>query len=88
MQATADRGFFVYAADKKEPVVDPSNPRFLQVWTQLAMAYSRTDSLGMLGDVVDREVKRMAIRARNRRQIDRRSTPGFADRTCLPARRR
>jgi peptidyl-prolyl cis-trans isomerase D len=59
MEATAERGFFVYAADKKEPVIAPSNPRFMQVWSQMATAYSRTDSVGILGDVVDREVKRM-----------------------------
>jgi peptidyl-prolyl cis-trans isomerase D len=59
MQATADKGVLVYAADKKAPVLDPSNPRVAMVWRQLAMTYARTDSLGMLGDVVDREVKRM-----------------------------
>ncbi|HEY5079880.1 MAG TPA: peptidyl-prolyl cis-trans isomerase [Opitutaceae bacterium] len=59
MQATAEKGFFVYAADKKVPTLDPSNPRLMQVWGQLALNYSRSDTLGILGDVVDREVKRM-----------------------------
>jgi peptidyl-prolyl cis-trans isomerase D len=59
MQATAEKGYFVYAADKKVPALDPSNPRLMQVWGQLAMNYARTDTLGILGDIVDREVKRM-----------------------------
>jgi peptidyl-prolyl cis-trans isomerase D len=59
MQPTAEKGLFVYAADKKPPAVDPSNPRFMQVWAQLAMTFAQTDSAGILTDVVDREVKRM-----------------------------
>lgn len=59
MQAGADKGVIVYAADKKPPVVGPANPRFMQVWARLAMAFSRTDSEGILSEVVDREVKRM-----------------------------
>jgi hypothetical protein len=59
MQATAEKGFLVYAADKKVPALDPSNPRLVQVWGQLALNYARTDTLGILGNVVDREAKRM-----------------------------
>lgn len=59
MQPTAEKGLFVYAADKKLPAADPSNPRFRQVWAQLAMSFSRADSAGIISDVVDREVKRM-----------------------------
>jgi peptidyl-prolyl cis-trans isomerase D len=58
MQTSGDKGYFVYAADKKEPALDPSNPRFMQVWGQLSMTYARTDSVGILGDIVDREDKR------------------------------
>jgi hypothetical protein len=64
MQPTADKGLFVYAADKKAPSVDVANPRFMQVWGQLALTYSRTDSAGILSDVVDREVKRMEAEAK------------------------
>jgi peptidyl-prolyl cis-trans isomerase D len=64
MQPTAEKGVFVYAVDKKLPAVDPSNPRFMQVWSQLAMTFSQTDSTGILTDVVDREVKRMEASAK------------------------
>lgn len=64
MQATEDKGVFVYAADKKVPAPDPTNPRLAQISQQLAMTYARTDSVGILGDVVDREVKRMEASAK------------------------
>lgn len=64
MESTGDTGLIAYAADKKAPAADPSNPRFMQIWTQLAMTYARTDSAGLLGNVVDREAKRMDAAAK------------------------
>ena len=80
MQATADKGFLVYASDKKVPTLDPSNPRVIQVWGQLALNYARTDTLGILDNVVDREAKAGWTPRRNRACGSRRSTSTFFDR--------
>ncbi len=59
MQPTAEKGFLVYAADKKVPVLDASNPRYSQIRAQLAQNFARADSMAILGEVADRELKRM-----------------------------
>lgn len=59
MQATPDKGIFVYAADKKVPALDPSNPRVAQVWRQLSLGYAQTESVGILSGISEAEVKRM-----------------------------
>ncbi len=51
-------GFLVYAADRKAPSLDPSNARDVQVRAQLAMTYARTVSSAILGEIVDKELKR------------------------------
>jgi peptidyl-prolyl cis-trans isomerase D len=59
MQAGSDKGLLVYAADKKVPAADPANPRLMQIWTQLSLAYARTDSTSLVSELVDRETKRV-----------------------------
>ena len=59
MQPTAEKGFLVYAADKKVPVLDSSNPRYAQIKAQLSQSFARADSVAILGEVAERELKRM-----------------------------
>jgi peptidyl-prolyl cis-trans isomerase D len=58
MQATADKGIVVYAADKKAPIVDESNPRYAQIKAQLAASFARADETSVMREVVDNELKR------------------------------
>ena len=58
MEATADRGLLVYAADKKSPVTNESNPLYAQVKAQLAETFARADATSIMREVVDAELKR------------------------------
>ncbi len=58
MEATADKGVLVYAADKKEPVTGESNPLYSQVKAQIAENFARTDATSIMREVVDAELKR------------------------------
>jgi peptidyl-prolyl cis-trans isomerase D len=58
MEATADKGILVYAADKKAPAVDESNPRYDQIKAQLAASFARADETSIMREVVDDELKR------------------------------
>ena len=58
MEATADRGLLVYAADKKPPVTNESNPLYAQVKAQLAETFARADATSIMREVVDAELKR------------------------------
>ncbi len=58
MQLTADKGYLVYADDEKMPVLAESDPRYVQVKSQLAYAFSRTDSDSILTEVMENELKR------------------------------
>ena len=58
MAITADKGFLVYAADKKVPPLNESNARFVQVRAQLAGVYAQTDAYSILAEVTDKELKR------------------------------
>ncbi len=58
MAITADKGYLVYAADKKVPPLNESNARYVQVRAQLATVYSQTDSYSILAEVTDKELKR------------------------------
>jgi len=58
MEATADKGILVYAADKRPPALGESSPLFVQTRAQLAQAYSGRESAAILGDMVDQELKR------------------------------
>jgi peptidyl-prolyl cis-trans isomerase D len=58
MEATADKGVIVYAADKKLPVANESNPLYAQTRLQLATTFARTDTTSIMHEVVDAELKR------------------------------
>jgi peptidyl-prolyl cis-trans isomerase D len=64
MDATADKGIIVYAADKKAPAVDESNPRYGQIKAQLAASFARADETSIMREVVDNELKRSEPRAK------------------------
>jgi peptidyl-prolyl cis-trans isomerase D len=58
MAITADKGFLVYATDKKTPPLNDSNARFAQVRTQLAISFAQGESFAVLEELVDKELKR------------------------------
>ena len=58
MEATADKGVVVYAADKKLPVTDESNPRYAQVRAQIANSFATADETSITREFVDTELKR------------------------------
>jgi peptidyl-prolyl cis-trans isomerase D len=58
MGATADKGVIVYAADKKEPVTDESNPRYAEIKAQIASQFARTDATSVMREIVQDELKR------------------------------
>ncbi len=58
MEATPDKGIVVYAAEKKAPSVDESNPRYSQIKAQLAATFARADETSIMREVVDNELKR------------------------------
>jgi peptidyl-prolyl cis-trans isomerase D len=65
MAITADKGFLVYAADKKLPPLNESSNRFAQVRAQLGATYARAESFAVLQEVVDRELKRSDTNLKN-----------------------
>jgi peptidyl-prolyl cis-trans isomerase D len=58
MEASSDKGVLVYAADKKAPEVDESNPRYTQIESQLAQSFAAADETSLTREVVDDELKR------------------------------
>ncbi len=58
LKATADRGVLVYAADKKLPALDESNPDYARFKAQLAMNFARLDSTAILTELMQNELKR------------------------------
>jgi peptidyl-prolyl cis-trans isomerase D len=58
MEATADKGILVYAADKRLPPLGESAPEYAGMREALARASSGPESVAILGDIVDRELKR------------------------------
>ena len=64
MEATAEKGILVYAADKKVPVTDESNPLFAQYKLQLADTYARADATSIMRELVDGELKRSEATAK------------------------
>jgi peptidyl-prolyl cis-trans isomerase D len=58
MEATADKGTLVYAADKKLPPLGESGPQYAKTRALLARSYSGSESMAVLGDIVDQELKR------------------------------
>ncbi len=64
MEATADKGVLVYAADKKVPASDESNPLYAMVKLQLSDSYARADATSIMRELVDGELKRSEPAAR------------------------
>jgi peptidyl-prolyl cis-trans isomerase D len=58
MEATADKGVLVYAADKKLPVVNESNPLYAQTKARLADTFARAVTTSDMREIVDNELKR------------------------------
>jgi peptidyl-prolyl cis-trans isomerase D len=64
MEATADKGVLVYAADKKPPAIDESNPRYAQIRAQLAASFAKASETSVSREVVDDELKRTDLTAK------------------------
>lgn len=60
LMVSKDHGTIVYAADKKIPDLNESNPQFAAARTQLAMASARIGASSYLNDVVAEELKKSA----------------------------
>jgi len=58
MEATADKGVLVYAADKKVPAASEANPRYAQVKAQIASGFAAADETSVSREVVDDELRR------------------------------
>jgi peptidyl-prolyl cis-trans isomerase D len=58
MVISADKGLFVYAADKKAPDVSESNPRYAETRSQLAGYSSRMGASAYITELVEKEMKR------------------------------
>jgi peptidyl-prolyl cis-trans isomerase D len=64
MQATADKGILVYAADVKAPAVDESSARYEQLRSQIAASYAAADETSITREYVDAELKRADLLAK------------------------
>jgi peptidyl-prolyl cis-trans isomerase D len=58
MEATADKGVLVYAADKTIPPLGESSPEYARMRAALARAASSAESAAILGDLVNVELKK------------------------------
>lgn len=58
MVLSADKGIFVYAAEKKAPDVSESNPRFTETRQQIASYTSRLGASAYISELVDNELKK------------------------------
>jgi peptidyl-prolyl cis-trans isomerase D len=63
MVINADKGLFVYAADKKAPDLSESNPRFAEMRTQLATYTSRLGANAYISELVANELKKSEPKA-------------------------
>jgi peptidyl-prolyl cis-trans isomerase D len=48
----------VYAADKKAPDLSPANPHYAETRAEIALYSSRITSNSVMGEIVDKELKR------------------------------
>ena len=64
MQATADKGVLVYAADVKAPAIDESSARYAQLRSQIAASYAAADETSITREYVDDELKRADLAAK------------------------
>ena len=60
MSATADKGFLVFAQEKKLPDLSPDSPRYLEAQKQLMLFTAGTNENSYLGDRVEQELKKTA----------------------------
>jgi peptidyl-prolyl cis-trans isomerase D len=51
-------GIFVYAADKRAPDLSPANPHYAEVRAEIALYSSRITSNSVMGEIVQKELKR------------------------------
>jgi peptidyl-prolyl cis-trans isomerase D len=58
LAVSADKGIFVYVAEKKLPDLSESNPRFIEMRSQLAAYTSQSAAQAYISELVDRELKR------------------------------
>ena len=58
MTVNSDKGVFVYAADKKAPALDDSNPRYAETRQQLASYTARMSSSAYIAEIVQKELKK------------------------------
>jgi len=56
MVVSADKGLFVYAADKKAPDASDANPRFAETRTQIASYTSRLGASAYISELVEKEL--------------------------------
>jgi peptidyl-prolyl cis-trans isomerase D len=63
MSVNADKGIFVYVADKKAPDLTESNPRYVETRTQLATYTARMSSSAYIAELVEKELKRSEPKA-------------------------
>ncbi len=63
MAISADKGLFVYAADKKAPDLSEANPRYAETRTQLASYSSRMGASAYIAELVQRELKKSEPKA-------------------------
>jgi len=64
MEATADKGVLVYAADKKVPAANGTNPLFAQTKLQIADTFARAVTTSEMREIVDTELKRTETAAK------------------------
>ena len=60
MSATADKGFLVFAQDKKMPDLNPGSPRYIAQLKQGRRITAMTNENSYLGELVERELKKNA----------------------------
>jgi peptidyl-prolyl cis-trans isomerase D len=60
MVVTADKGIFVYAADKKAPDLTEANPQYATTRSQLTTYTSRMGARAFIAEMVEAELKRTA----------------------------
>ena len=60
MSSTGDKGYLVYAQDKKTPDLSPGNQRYVETQKQLAQYAASSGENAYLGDLVEQELKKTA----------------------------
>lgn len=60
MAATAEKGYLVFAQEKKIPDLSPTSPRYLEAQKQLMLFTASAAENSYLGDLVEKELKKTA----------------------------